>query len=449
MKDRPGKYLNTILIQKPEIHRILKLLIMNMQIREHYRINNKRISLFIKGSRSIISWLILLTILLLIFGNLSGQDSLWVRKYQVGVYNQYDLRNSSENAITTHRVLADAFRKGVKPLMGDKLGNITYGIYNFASTYMLLVWSHEFGHSLRAEQVGGKFKIHNAELPIPYTTMHLPEGISLSNEALAVTGGFEVNYLTVRSLQREFISQNGTYNEDLSLGFVHRTMYILYTSLIVPIDPEDPEVWKDPPGDPANIALLTFKNYSGDQVFVGADSTVNPGLVKYYQQSAILGTFFNLLDPQFYREVGGAFGRSKPRKPIFIIGDYYTGWTYGTLFNTSPLGYELYMNNYIHVKGNMFTLYLKYGNPFQNLGLGLGWQDIIHHSKVHMSAFFDIWDQDIYGPGISGEVSADFRLIDKFGVHLNLGYKTRGYVLGKQINEGANLGFGLIYYASY
>jgi len=422
---------------------------MKMQIKESNRLNNKHISLFIKSSRSIISRLILLTILLLIFGDLSAQDSLWVRKYQIGVYNQYDLRNSSENAITTHRVLTDGFRKGLKPLMNDRLGNITYGVFNFASTFMLLIWSHEFGHSLRAEQVGGKFNIHNASIPIPYTTMHLPDDISLENEALAVTGGFEVNYLTVRSLQREFISQNGTYNEDLALGFVHRMMYPLYTSLVVPMDPEDPEVWKNTAGDPAHIALLTFKNYSGNQVFIGTDSTINPGLVKYYQQSAILGAFFNLLDPQFYREAGGAFGRSKQRKPIFLLGDYYNGWTYGTLFNVSPLGYELYMNNYLHLKGNMFALYLKYGYPFQNRGLGVGWQDIFHNPDVHVSAFIDIWDQDIYGSGISGELAADLRFRDKFGIHLNLGYKTQGYVLGKQISEGANLGFGLVYFASY
>ena len=392
----------------------------------------------------------LIVLFALISATLSAQDSSWVRKYQFGIYNQYDLRNSSENAVSINRAVNDGFRRGIKPLMGPKLGNVTYGVFNFATTFMSIVWSHEFGHSLRAAQVGGEFRIHNASIPIPYTTMHLPEDITLSNEALAVTGGFEVNYLTVRALQREFIAQNGIYNEDLGLSFAHRIMYPLYTSLIVPIDPNDPEVWKNTPGDPANCALLTFENYSNNQVFVGADSTVNPDLVKFYQQSAILGTFFNLLDPQFYREVGGSFGNaSKTRRPIFLLGDYYTGWTYGTLFNVSPLGYELYMNNYIHVKGNMFAMYLKYGNPYKNLGLGLGWQDIIKESPVRLSAFVDIWDQDIYGSGISGELSADYRFMDKFGIHLNLGYKTRGYVLGKQTNEGPNLGIGLIYYATY
>lgn len=393
---------------------------------------------------------VLLGALFLVFVSLSAQDSLWLRTYQFGVYNQYDLRNSSTNGIAVHRAVNDAFRKEIKPLMGEKLGNISYGFFNFASTFFQIVWTHEFGHSLRARQVGGHFKIHDAGIPVPYTTMHLPSDISLVNEALAVTGGFEVNYLTVRALQREFIAQNGIYNEDLGLSFAHRFFYPLYTALIVPIDPKDPEVWMNTPGDPANCAVLVFRNYSNEQVLLPPEGTVNPDLVKFYQQSALLGTFFNLTDPQFYREVGGSFGKaSKIRRPIFLIGDFHNGWTYGTLFNVSPLGYELYMNNYLHVKGNMFSFYFKYGNPYKNHGLGLGWQNMIDHPKLQMSAYMDIWDQDIFGTGVSCELSMDYKILDKLGVHVDLGYKTEGYVLGKQIDQGLNVGFGLRYYASY
>ncbi len=393
---------------------------------------------------------VLLGAFLLAFVSLSAQDSLWHRTYQFGVYNQYDLRNSSTNGIAMHRVISDAFRKELKPLMGEKLGNISYGVFNFATTFFQVVWTHEFGHSLRAKQVGGYFKIHDAAIPVPYTTMHLPSDINLVNEALAVTGGFEVNFLTIRTLQREFIAQNGIYNEDLGLSFAHRIFYPLYTSLIVPIDPKDPEVWMNTPGDPANITLLVFKNYSNDQVFLPTDSSVNPDLVKFYQQSAIFGSFFSLLDPQFYREVGGSFGNgSKTRRPIFLIGDHFTGWTYGTLFNVSPLGYELYLNNYLHVKGNMFTFYLKYGNPYKNQGLGLGWQNILDRPKLQLSSYIDIWNQDIFGAGVACEAALDYRIMEKLGLHLDLGYKTEGYVLGKQIDQGLNVGFGLRYYASY
>lgn len=395
--------------------------------------------------------MLLLTIGLVFIINEIGraQDSTWTRKYQLAFYNQNDLRISSINGITANRILLDTFRKEVKSKMNSKLGNVSYGIFSFATVYMTMIWSHEFGHSLRANQVGGEFRIHNANLPIPYTTMHLPDDISYVDEALSVTGGFEVNHLNIRKIQSEFLSQNGTYNEDLGFAFANRMMYTIYTSLIVPINPEERDVWIDTAGDPVHCILPVFKNYSNDKIFMD-DETVNPELVKYYRQSSLLGTFFNLFDPQFYKEIGATFGKSdKVRRPTFLIGDFENGWTYGTLFNVSPLGYELYMNNYVHLKGNQFSLYAKYGNPFKNNGIGIRWANMIDRPALKMSSTIDLWDQDIFGKGFSGEVEADYTISKKFALNAILGYKTNGYVLGKQLNKGVNLGFGLVYWANY
>jgi len=390
-----------------------------------------------------------LSFLFLICFTSKAQDSTWTRNYEFGVFNQKDLRNSSSNAISTNRVLTDVFRKGVSSKMNDKVGNALYGLYSFSTTYLTMVWSHEFGHSLRAKQVGGEFRIHNAALPIPYTTMHLPEDINLVDEALSVTGGFEVNYLTVRKIQREFVEQNGTFAEDLSFSFANRMMFPIYTSFVVRINPEEPNVWIETAGDPVHCVLPVFKNYSDNQVFM-SDETVNPELVKFYNQSALLGSFFSFLDPQFYRELGGAFGkRDKTRRPMFLIGNHENGWTYGTLFNMSPLGYELYLNNYVHVKGHKFSIYAKYGNPFKNNGLGIRYANIVENPKLKVSSSVDLWDQDIFGKGISGEVEAKYNISKNFGLIMNLGYKTEGYVLGKQLNDGLNLGFGISYSANY
>ncbi len=394
---------------------------------------------------------ILLTffILFVLFEKSNAQDSLWIRNYQFGVYNQFDLRNSSTNALSTYRVVSDAFRKGIKPKMNKTLGNITYGLYSFATTYLTMVWSHEFGHSLRAKQVGGTFIIHNIALPIPYTTMHLPEDINLADEALSVTGGFEVNHLNVRTIQEEFMLQNGHYNEDLAFSLANRLMYTIYTSLIVPVNAEDTTVWIETAGDPVHCVLPVFKIYSNNQVFM-ADRTVNPELVKFYNQSALFGTFFSLLDPQFYREFGASFGNTdKVRRPIFLIGNHETGWTYGTLFNVSPLGYELYFNNYLHLEGAKFSIYAKYGNPFKNNGLGIRWANMLAQPNLKLSARLDLWDQDIFGKGMSGELEGRRSLAKKLDMVINLGYKTKGYVLGKQINQGFNLGAGISYRANY
>ena len=390
-----------------------------------------------------------LTVSFLIPTPVKAQDSTWKRNYAIHILNQNDLRISSSNSITINRALTDGYRRGIKPRMSSKLGNVSYGVFSFATTYLTMIWSHEFGHSLRANQVGGKFKIHNANLPIPYTTMHLPDNISLTDEALSVTGGFEVNYLSVRAIQREFFKQNGLYNEDLSYAFANRLMYPIYTTLIVPIDPADQAVWINTAGDPVHCILPVFKKYSNNQVFM-PDSSVNPDLVKFYQQSAMLGTYLNLLDPQFYREIGAAFGdASKIRRPIFLIGDYTNGWTYGTHFNVSPLGYEVYMNHYLHLKGEQFILYLKYGKPFKNNGVGIRWNNLVDGPRFDLAGSLEYWDQDIFGQGIAAELESTVAISDRFSLNLLAGYKTTGYVLGKQLDAGINLGLGLMYRADY
>lgn len=366
------------------------------------------------------------------------------KSHAFGVYNAYDLRNSSTNALTVNQMTHTAFRKHVKPLMNEKMGNIAYDVFSFAATYMSLVWSHEFGHSLRAAQVGGEFRIHNMALPIPYTTMHLPDSITLVNESLSVTGGFEVNYLNARAVQRDFIWSNGSSNENLAFAFVNRIMFPLYTTVIVPIDPEERDVWINTAGDPVHVILPVFKNYSNGQVFMD-DGSVNPELVDFYGEMALLGMYFNFLDPQFYKEMGAALGKKVDRKPTYLIGDETNGWTYGTLFNTSPLGYELYLNNYINFRGQELALYFKTGRPFKNNGLGLTWNELYTSDKLEMSATVEAWDQDLFGSGFAGELETYIGLTEQMGIVLNTGYKTEGYVLGKQVDSGLNLGLGVRY----
>jgi hypothetical protein len=320
-------------------------------------------------------YLIILSVITLsfAFGRSFGQDSLWQKEYTFGVYNNYDLRNSSTNAIGLFRVLNDGFESNVASGMKPGPGKLANDVFTFATVYLVMLWSHEFGHYLRAEQVGGKFNFHNFGLPVPYTTASLPTSISLTDESIFVTAGFEVNYLNVRQLQAEFIRQNGIPNRDLSFSFANRLFYPIYTSLVAPVNPKDRNTWIETKGDPVHFILPVYKNHSHNNVFL-QDSSVNSDLVNLYNEANLFAYLTSLLDPQFYRELGAAFGSaSKSRKPIFLIGDYNNGWTYGTLFNASPLGYELYFQNYLHIRDHHYGLYFKYGRPFKNLGLGLAY----------------------------------------------------------------------------
>ena len=124
----------------------------------------------------------------------------------------------------------------------------------------------------------------------------------------------------------------------------------------------------------------------------------------------------------------------------------FLGRTYGTLFNASPLGYELYMQNYIHLNNRQYGVYLKYGRPFKNIGLGFSMNDVLNFNNFKADVLAETWQQDLFGAGASLEFSGKLKLSKHFGLNFNLGYKSEGYVLGKQLNAGVNIGSGISFF---
>ncbi len=226
-------------------------------------------------------------------------DSTFHRHYEIGIAPSYDLDNVSRNSLTIFKLTEDAYSRGIQPKLHEKLGNILGGVWSFSFTYLSMIWPHEFGHSMRAHQIGGHFNIHDIALPIPGTTMTLPDEVSFQGRALSIIGGFEINYLTSKRIQDDFYEYNGLYNDELGLAFVHKMMYPIYVSLVIPQDPNEKDTWINTGGDPVHFIMPVWQRYSNDQIFL-PDSTVNPGLVDFYGQSALLATFLNLLDPAFY-----------------------------------------------------------------------------------------------------------------------------------------------------
>jgi hypothetical protein len=104
------------------------------------------------------------------------------------------------------------------------------------------------------------------------------------------------------------------------------------------------------------------------------------------------------------------------------------------------------MQNYIHLNDKQYGLYLKYGRPFKNIGLGLSMNDVISYRKFKSDFSLEIWQQDLFGNGISAEFIGHWKCSEKFGLNFTLGYKTKGYLLGKQLNSGVNFGTGICIY---
>ncbi len=384
--------------------------------------------------RSLIALMILLLIPVCSLAQ-EKSDTTFHRHYEFGIAPGYDLNNVARNSLTTLKIAQDAFSKGIQPKLPEKLGNVLGGLWSFSFTYLSMIWPHEFGHSMRARQAGGQFKIHNISLPIPYTTMHLPENASLQDHALSVIGGFEINYLTSRNIQDDFYEYNGLYNDELAVAFVHKMMYPIYVSLVVPRDPNKEDTWINTAGDPVHYILPVWKRYSNDMVFL-ADGSVNPGLVDFYGQSSLLASFIYLLDPVFYKQAAAAFGKvTDGKRPGYIIGNEHNGWAYGTMFNTSVLGYEVFLNNYVKLNDRLFILRLKTGRPYKNNSITISSPNLYNSEKIKIGTLMEVWDQDIFGKGIMVYSDLSYSISKKFDLDLQLGYKTKGYTIGREIDD--------------
>ncbi len=368
------------------------------------------------------------------------------RDYQFIIAPDYDLYNSSVNTRTAGKLVHDVFTKGIGPKIKNKtVRNISEGIWSFATTYSSMIWSHEFGHMLRAKQVGGNFTIEKFSFPVIYGDMDLPPNHTFEENALSVAGGFEVNYLTVRDIQLDLYRHNSLYNDELGLSFAHRMLFPIYFSIIAPINPEQPNTWINTMGDPIHWVKPVWER-SGNEV-IQSDGSVNPKLVRFYKYATLSSLLWNFADLNFYREVSALFGNSLDGKEAkYLVGNNESGWGYGTHFNTSVLGAELYLINYLQLSEQLYTFNFRYGFPFKSIGIGVGVYDIFSaESKFNMDLYVDVWDQEYYNIGFALTTNATYKLDDHFEFLLQTGYKTKGYLIGRKIEQGLIGNFGLSY----
>lgn len=74
--------------------------------------------------------------------------------------------------------------------------------------------------------------------------------------------------------------------------------------------------------------------------------------------------------------------------------------------------------------------------------------NIINHEKIKADALVEVWQQDVFGKGISAELNGRWRMSDVFGLNFHVGYKTEGYLMGKQMKAGLNAGVGISVYSN-
>jgi len=342
--------------------------------------------------------------------------------------------------VSLNNLTQDIYLNHIGPALGqgtgEKVAATTWSVF---WTYFYIIWPHEMGHWLRAQQVEGEFVFHNYALPFPHTTFEDNEKTTLEEEILLSIGGFEVNAMIARDSELKFHTQGQAYADEMVHGFIHQIFFPMYAWLIFPADAKKPDTWLDTKGDPVQFVLLAYRRHTGREP-VREDGTVDPELVDLYNETALMSLVWPMLNPMFYRSTR-AFGYDMREDPSMdsggmLLGDRDLGWTYGTQFRPSALGYELYFTNYISWQGKMLALYFKHGRPFKNNGAGLEIPMLYESGALDLGVKVEGWEQDLYGNGAAAYLDMSVRLTENWRLALQGGYKQKGYLTGEALEEG-------------
>ncbi len=343
--------------------------------------------------------------------------------------------------LTLNRAGMDLWFRGIGRGVPPKLQPWLDTAWSILWTFTCTMWPHDYGHWTRARQVGGDFLIHRYTFPFPEAEMIQPAEYGPGEDALAITAGFEVNHLMARRVHLDLLQRGWAFGDDLVHAFIQLTHYPSYAFLLTPADPEDPETWTDTRGDPVESTLIVWEKHTGRSA-VRTDQTVDPDLVRYYRESIYLSLLWTLLDPMLYRDFRGFSANMREDHGLErfeLWGDGPVGWRYGTRFHSSPLGYELYLDQYLRYRERLYALYLKWGRPYRNLGLGVEVPTLYERGRLAAGVRLDLWDQDIFGRGGAGSLDLEYRPTDSFSLLVSATGKSRGYLIGRRLEAGLTL----------
>ena len=316
-----------------------------------------------------------------------------------------------------------------------------------AATMMTI--SHElFGHGARAREQGldPTFSFRLVE---PYRTI-LGQGDGFLGEARferagqsdrdlpLVFGGIEADYRAAYFLQRRFIQQRGwVHYGDMLLYAAARLSYA--SSLLNPGGPTEAD------NDVRNYVQELQKRFNrwGDRDRESIEGQLRTAYV------------WNLLDPTLAYALYAVtwehivHGRRMSQAPLPSVGDtVFYPWK---RFNLTPFGAEHYLELFVLRDGVLLDVYGRAGSSRLAAyhGGGARVRGLEVAPRLSVGAGVDAWVQPetlLHDRGVfdrelqtGGNVEGEgvVALTDRLGFTVKLAYKTRGYLAGQPLDEGA------------
>jgi hypothetical protein len=361
------------------------------------------------------------------------------REYDFIAGDFLELEFIANTGHTMNKLFQDLYYRGFGKNMHGKMQPWVDGVWYVYWTYFWSLYPHEFGHKTRARQVGGDFIFEGFTFPFPRTRMELPDNLDDGEKTLSVIGGFEINNLMRCKTHMDFYEQNYAFADELVHSFIQEVYYPFYTLIVAPARVNKAATWTETRGDPVEYILSVYQKYY-DRPAIREDGSVDPDLIGLYRESFLLNIAWTLMDPMLYCSFKAFRLDARVDDMVMrpkMFGDQQFAWIWGTLFNATPLGYELYLNNYFRLRGRLLKFYIRGGRPYENLGAGIQMPNIIDRERLKLGVAADVWKQDIYGDGINIALEGRYYITSQLGIVLKTAWKQPGYLLGRRVDESA------------
>ena len=356
--------------------------------------------------------------------------------------------NLTENLIMDNLIVESSFKNDA---LGIILRSSKLILFDFPFAYIAFIFQHEYmGHGSLPRKLNWETQ-YTFFYPFPYgrggAIIEIVDiekyynDLSYSEQAYTTTSGVESSQYLSKEIQKEFYIKGKTHYTDLLLYGINKldiSVYILSTR---------PSVWS---GD-INSFIYELPRSIGQSL----------DLDELYENLK-LGAIWNIIDPTLW--IAGYHGLKYivngeriSKIPMFKLGETY--FMPATRFSLTPIGYEYYFDLMILDNKTLYSTYFRKGRGGEDFyyGSGIGIDNIILFENLSIGINTDIWKQIIIETTaeyyderkeiLAGNLNFDCKFIplNNFGITLSIGYKEKGYLIGRPYEKGAYGYAGIIF----
>jgi predicted nucleic acid-binding Zn ribbon protein len=342
--------------------------------------------------------------------------------------------------------------------------------YNFGRLFGRITWlmavdlplatwlttiQHEYaGHRARTLEFGGNVLRLDIGHPWKFEGSVLTDldGLNGHERCIVAGAGLESESQMADEMLKKMLSQSRSRHSDLTLFMMSRLsmpMYVRATPY-----PGTPE-WEAGKGNDVIGYLMELGKYS------------NRSLEDLHKE-ARRGAVWSMLDPGLlagsYAYLVGYIGRGKREVelPMLRLGD--VSILPGTKFHLSPLGPEYYLHLYLKTDRSLLSIYGRSSRSHEkgpSYGFGIERSNVTSIRALTLDVAFDFWRQPIditQDPtiptgndsgllGANAEIRANLmsKSRSKYtpGAFVKLGYKSKGFLMGRPLESGFHGHIGL------